>query len=70
MLDPVSEIVERVFAHAAADTGAAPLAGRFARAYREGQWTAERLDAEVQGFVEAYRPDGEVTPGEGSGGSS
>jgi hypothetical protein len=70
MLDPVSEIVERVFARAAADTGAAPLADRFLRAYRDGHWTAERLDAEVHGFVEAYQPDDEVTLGEGSGGSS
>ncbi len=66
MPDPVSEIVERLFTRAAADTGAAPLADRFASAYRDAQWTAGRLDAEVHGFVDAYRLDVEITLGEGA----
>ena len=66
MPDSVSEIVERLFARAADDAGAAPLANRFARVYHEGQWTAERLDVEVRGFVEADPTDAEVAPGEGS----
>ena len=66
MPDPVSEIVERLFARAAADTDAVPLADKFAGAYRDGQWTAVRLDAEVHGFVEAYRPEAETTLGEGA----
>ena len=57
MPGPVSEIVDRLFARAAADTRAAPLADWFARAYRDGQWTAERLDAHVHSFVEVYSPD-------------
>jgi hypothetical protein len=53
MPDPVSEIIERFFARAGADPAAAPLAHGFAAAYREGQWTADRLDRTVQAFVEA-----------------
>lgn len=70
MPDSVSEIVERLFARAADDAGAAPLADRFARVYHEGQWTAERLDAEVRGFVEADPLNAGVSHKEGSAGSS
>jgi hypothetical protein len=70
MQNSVSEIVERLFARAADDAGAAPLTDRFARIYHEGQWTAERLDAEVRDFVDADPPYAEVSPGEGSAGSS
>jgi hypothetical protein len=68
MPDPVSEIIERFFARAGADPAAAPLADGFAAAYRESQWTADRLDRTVQAFIETDddRPD-PAPPGEPGG---
>jgi hypothetical protein len=57
MPDPVSEITDSLFERAAADSVAAPLADRFARAYRDGHWTVERLDASIRGFLAAVSPD-------------
>lgn len=69
MPDPVNKIVESLFTRAAADTSAAPLADGFARAYREGQWTVDRLDQEVRAVVDAHRSNAEGAAAQWSGGS-
>jgi hypothetical protein len=51
MPDPVSQIIDSLFERASVDSVAAPLANSFACAYRDGDWTVERLEASVRGFV-------------------
>lgn len=57
MADPASTIIAKLFERACADADSAPLAEAFASAYRDGQWNADALDAQVRSFVDQHARD-------------
>jgi hypothetical protein len=63
MPESASDIIERLFKRAGADPESAPLADAFASAYRDGEWTADALDARVRSLVEERTPSAEEEGG-------
>jgi len=65
MSDSARQIIDRLFARAAEDPEAAPLAEVFARSHRDGEWTADALEVHVRALIErapSDSPGAEATP--------
>lgn len=58
MSESAQEIIDRLFARAAEDAEAAPLAEAFARSHRDGEWTADALEVHVRALIDRAPSDG------------